>query len=158
MRSVSLSQRCSYLFRRSMFNRIKQNGEVFTPLELVDEILDKLSPEVWQPKKTFLDPSAGNGNFLVRVLERKLKQGHKTKQALKTIYGVELMKDNTEECKQRLLEIVASHESITDQEARKKYGKIVDKNIVCSDALFKWDFENWKSLSDMDITKDVFGF
>ena len=29
-------------------------------------------------------------------------------------------------------------------EARKKYGKIVDNNIVCADSLKEWDFENWR--------------
>lgn len=140
--------------------RIKQTGEVFTPLELVDEILDKLPPECWNKNKTFLDPSAGDGNFLVQVIKRKLKHNHTAKQALQTTYGVELMPDNVADCKERLLEVVALHEQITTMDAKKKYGKIVDRNIVCSDA-FKWDFENWKPLKSRkqqqtELLDDVF--
>ena len=135
-------------------DRIKQTGEVFTPLELVDEILDKLPPEVWQPEKTFLDPSAGDGNFLVRVLERKLAAYKKAKlperieqafTALETVYGVELMVDNVDQCRDRLLEIIRRH--INNDEAYLKclYELLdcVEYNVVCSDA-FKWDFDNWK--------------
>jgi len=57
--------------------RKKTLGEVFTPIELVEELLSQLPDTVWQDaSKTFLDNSCGNGNFLVAVLERKLKQGH----------------------------------------------------------------------------------
>lgn len=127
--------------------RRKQTGEVFTPIELVDEILDKLPEEVFtDPSKTFLDPACGNGNFLVRVVLCKIAYGSTVRQALETTYGVELMPDNVEECKERLLEIAIKHDKEFDNldEAITEYGKIVDRNIVCSDA-FKWDFEEWKS-------------
>lgn len=39
--------------------RVKQTGEVFTPLPLVDEILSKLDDSVWAPEKTFIDNSCG---------------------------------------------------------------------------------------------------
>lgn len=122
--------------------RVKQHGEVFTPLPLVDEILDKLPSELFEdPEKTFLDPSCGNGNFLVRVLQRKLDNGSKPTEALMTIYGVEIQQDNVEECRQRLLEIAGD---------TKKHRLIVKHNIVCADALNGWDYENWKPLSKPD--------
>ena len=84
--------------------RRKKTAEDFTPDPLVQEMLDKLPQEVWtDPSKTFLDNSAGNGNFLVAILRRKLAAGHPPLQALSTIYGVELMPDNVEEMKDRLL-------------------------------------------------------
>ena len=61
-------------------------------------MLYKLAEEVWHDtEKTFLDNSAGNGNFLIAVLQRKLDHGHEPLQALSTIYGVELMEDNHRE-------------------------------------------------------------
>ena len=90
--------------------------------------------------KTFLDNSAGNGNFLVAILRRKLSAGHPPLQALSTIYGVELMPDNVEEMKDRLL---VELPTLTSEEV-KKARKIIDHNIVCHDAL-TWDYENWKS-------------
>lgn len=51
--------------------RIDKYGEVFTPIELVDEILDKLPTNVWlNPDLKWLDPCAGKGVFLIRVKER----------------------------------------------------------------------------------------
>jgi hypothetical protein len=121
--------------RRSK-ERIKKTGEVFTPIPLVQEILDKLPEGVWHdPSKTFLDNSCGVGNFLLCVIGRKLEHGHTTEQALSTTFGVELMPDNVEECRKRLLGLAALHDKITLAEAQVKYWMIVHRNIVCADAL-----------------------
>ena len=119
--------------------RRKITAEDFTPIPLVDEMLDKLPPEVWSPEKTFIDNSAGNGNFLVRVLIRKLSYNHPPLQALSTIYGVELMADNVEEMKQRLLDTLPELDDNQKQQAI----DIINHNIVCHDALTR-DYENWK--------------
>lgn len=51
--------------------RIDSTGEVFTPRKLVEDMLDGFPPEIWcDPSKTFLEPSCGDGNFLVVILER----------------------------------------------------------------------------------------
>ena len=123
--------------------RRKETAEDFTPRPLIDEMLNKLPPEVWSdPTKTFLDNSAGNGNFLVAILERKLSLGHPPLQALSTIYGVELMEDNVEEMKERLLILLPS---LTPEET-KKARKIINHNIVCCDAL-KFDYDKWKPIN-----------
>ena len=83
--------------------RIKLLGEVFTPTELVLEMLDKLPDDVWtDPTKTFLDPTCGNGQFLIAVLTVKKALGHNLEQALSTIYGADIMEDNVVECIERL--------------------------------------------------------
>jgi len=119
-------------------NRKKQTAEVFTPLPLVDKILDKLPEEVWQEDKTFCDPSAGNGNFLVEVYRYKVEKYHyNPTRALETIYGVELMKDNVAECKLRLMKMAQSYGV-----KNKDIVRILNKNIVCHDALnFDWEFK-----------------
>ena len=49
----------------------KKNAEVFTPNELIEEMLNGIPNELWNdPTKTWLDPCAGIGNFSVFVLER----------------------------------------------------------------------------------------
>ncbi len=118
--------------------REQHNGEFFTPLPLVDEILDKLPEEVWQEDKTFCDPSAGNGNFLVEVYRYKVeKYNHNPTTALETIYGVELMKDNVAECKLRLMEMAQKYGV-----KNKDIVRILNKNIVCHDALtYDWEFK-----------------
>ena len=104
--------------------RVKATGEVFTPTPLVQEILDKLDPSLFEdPTKTFLDPSCGDGQFLSEVLIRKLEAGIDFADALATIYGVDLMPDNVDLCRERLLC------------AREDLRPVVERNIVCADAL-----------------------
>jgi len=112
-------------------------GEVFTPAPLVNEMLDQLPPDSWTPSKTFLDNSCGHGNFLVEVLHRKLQLNHPVITAVTSIFGLDIQQDNVDECKARLLELI---DELHKEEAR----KIIDHNVVCSDA-FCWDYENWKS-------------
>ena len=76
--------------------------------------------------KKFIDPSCGDGQILSEVVIRKMERSNCTlEQALSTTYGVELMKDNVKLCKERL----AGPNPIM------KILKILDKNIVCADAL-----------------------
>ena len=124
---------------------IKQRGEVFTPDSLVNDMLGKLHYSAFKdPSKTFLDNSCGNGQFLFAVMKRKMwwlmKQDGKRlfdahKQALKTIYGVELDSKNAEECRLRLLN------GSTSKELR----AIVNYNIRTADALNP-DHEGWKDV------------
>lgn len=104
--------------------RVKATGEVFTPTPLVQEMLDQLPPEVFSdPTKTFLDNSCGDGQFLGEVLIRKMENGSTFEQALQTIYGVDLMQDNVDLCRERLLC------------GREDLRHVVEQNIVCADAL-----------------------
>ena len=104
--------------------RIKSTSEVFTPTPLVRYTLDQLDPTLFQdPIKTFLDPGCGDGQFLGEVLIRKVENGIPFEQALQTIYGVDLMQDNVDLCRERLL---CGREDLRD---------IVERNIVCADAL-----------------------
>lgn len=106
--------------------RAKQTAEVFTPSKLVKQMLDKLPKEVWQNGKTFVDPAAGNGNFLVHVLYRKLSRGHDSLDALQSVYGVDIMQDNVQLCRLRLLRLI---EVINDEEITEDHIKAVFDNI-----------------------------
>lgn len=66
-------------------------------------MLDLLPGESWKdPNQTFLDPSCGDGNFLVAVKERLLGLGFSEEDALARIYGIDLMHDNVVEACKRL--------------------------------------------------------
>lgn len=111
--------------------RVKATSEVFTPSSLVQQTLDSM-PKEWfkDSTKTFLDNSCGDGQFLGEVLIQKLENGIDVEQALQTIYGVDLMQDNVDLCRQRLLC------------GREDLRHIVEQNIVCADALkYKYDFK-----------------
>jgi hypothetical protein len=79
--------------------------------------------QLWGSKKTFLDPTCGDGQFLREVLIRKMENGSTFEQALSTVYGVDLMQDNVELCRERLLC------------GREDLRHIVEQNIVCADGL-----------------------
>ncbi|CDI59104.1 hypothetical protein WCV21_09460 [Lactobacillus helveticus] len=55
-------------------DRVKNIGEVFTPKKTVDFMLDQpeVKAKVNSLTATFLEPSAGEGAFLVEILRRKL--------------------------------------------------------------------------------------
>lgn len=86
-------------------NRIDATGEVFTPMELVYEMVDQIPDEVmFNPRSTFIDNSAGDGNFLSALVDRLVnKYGHNRQHVLDNmIYAVELMEDNHAELCERI--------------------------------------------------------
>lgn len=83
--------------------RVKQTGEVFTPTELVIEICQQLDINQFAPGKTVIDPACGDGQFLIVALGIKMYRfGMSREDALKDIYGVDIMRDNVDLCKRRL--------------------------------------------------------
>ena len=111
--------------------RVKETAEVFTPTPLVQEILNNLPQELFEDvSKTFLDPSCGDGQFLSEVVIRKMERSEcSLEEALSTTYGVDIMEDNIKLCKERL----------SGPNPTKEVLDILDKNIVCADAL-KYDY------------------
>jgi type I restriction-modification system DNA methylase subunit len=121
--------------------RVKATGEVFTPTPLVQELLDQLPQNTFTDStKTVLDPSCGDGQFLGEVLIRKMENGSTFEQALSTIYGVDLMEDNVELCRERLLC------------GREDLRHIVEQNIVCADGLrYHYRFDNSHPYDDEQL-------
>ena len=112
--------------------RVKLTGEIFTPTQLVREMLDKLPSDCFDDvDKTFFDPSCGNGQLLSEVLIIKLNRGYSFERSLRSIYGIDIMLDNVEVCRNRLLCGV------------EKFRYIVENNIICADAL-TFDFDSWQ--------------
>lgn len=109
--------------------RIKQTGEVFTPQWLAEQAvakIEKYDPEAFSdPDRTFIDNASGDGNLLAEVLIRKLENGIDFETAISKIFGCDLMIENVNLCRQRLL----------CRSTDPKHIKIVETNIVCSDAL-----------------------
>ena len=83
--------------------RIKETAEIFTPTDLVIDMLQKTDLDCFLPGKTVLDPACGDGQFLcaikwIKILIHKMTEFD----ALKDIYGVDIMRDNVDLCKKRL--------------------------------------------------------
>lgn len=127
-------------------SRIRATGEVFTPTKIVQKVLDKLDSKLFTDlNKTYLDSSCGDGQFLGEVLIRKVENGIDFEQALSTIYGVDLMQDNVDLCRERLL---------CGQEHLRP---IVEQNIVCADALryhYRFDGSDpYKTANDLHFDR-----
>lgn len=122
--------------------------EFFTPYSIVKRMCDKVSDEDWaDPKKTFLEPSCGNGQFVIYMIYNRLQHGVDWRTALKTTYALDLMQDNVEEMKERLCCMLTQLcEDFNEYEAR----TIMDKNFVCSD-FFKWNFEEWRPMNSLKM-------
>lgn len=128
--------------------RVADHGEVFTPPWLVEKMLDLVKEESERIDSRFLEPACGSGNFLVPVLARKLAAVDKrfkssdferTQHALlglMCIYGVELLEDNAQECRDNLLNLFCEHLEIekSSKEASAA-GVVLAANIIAGDAL-----------------------
>ena len=96
--------------------RVRERGEVFTAAREVNAMLDLVKDETENIDSTFLEPACGDGNFLDEVLRRKLAVCRKrygksaadyekmSFLACTTLYGVDIMADNVERCRERLFE------------------------------------------------------
>jgi hypothetical protein len=136
-------------------HRIKTYGEVFTPRHMVNRMLDLVREELEAGPhfvdKTFLEPAAGGGNFLVAILHRKLSAIEKRYQpevwpdeslfAVASIYGIELLEDNHRDAKEAMLaeflRFHASHEVPCGPrtDLRRAATFLIDMNIVRGDTL-----------------------
>ena len=132
--------------------RVRDKGEVFTNPREVNAMLDLVKQETERIDSRFLEPACGNGNFLIEILRRKLevvKFRYKKSQweyeknaliAVMSIYGVDIMQDNIDECIKRLLNLFEDYyKSLFKKQIKTEYLEIVKfvltKNILCGDAL-----------------------
>lgn len=132
--------------------RVADHGEVFTSEREVNAMLDLVKNETDRIESRFLEPACGNGNFLAEILTRKLavvEQRYKNSQleyeryavtAISSLYGVDLLEDNVEECRQRLLGIFLDNyrrlykDACTDA-CIASVTFILSRNILWGDAL-----------------------
>jgi MmeI, DNA-methyltransferase domain len=128
--------------------RVADHGEVFTPPWMVEAMLNLVKDETERIDVRFLEPACGSGNFLVRVLQRKLaavelkfgksdfEKRHYALLALMCLYGIELLPDNIAECRANLLEIVAEYLNIDESDDLYRAASyVLSQNLVHGDAL-----------------------
>src|SRR5580765_4334350 len=128
--------------------RVADHGEVFTPAWLVEAMLDLVKGETERIDSRFLEPACGSGNFLVRILQRKLaavqlkfgksdfEKRHYALLALMCSYGIELLADNIAECRANMLEILADYLNLDESEDLYRAASyVLSQNLVHGDAL-----------------------
>lgn len=128
--------------------RVADHGEVFTPVWMVESMLDLVKGETGRIDSRFLEPACGSGNFLVSVLQRKLaaveikygqsdfEKQHYALLGLMCVYGIELLSDNILECRANLLDIFSEYLGLeaTDDFFRAA-SFVLSLNLVHGDAL-----------------------
>jgi hypothetical protein len=135
--------------------RVSDHGEVFTAEKEVNAMLDLVKHETERIDSRFLEPACGNGNFLAEVLRRKLTvldSRYSKSQiewerysviAVSSIYGVDILEDNVQECRDRLLDIFTEWYSKTFKQVNndciRSVRFLLSRNILWGDAL---DFTN----------------
>ncbi len=132
--------------------RVADHGEVLTGKREVNAMLDLVKQETERIESRFLEPACGTGNFLAEILERKLRVVEKRYArsqfeyernavlAVSSIYGIDILMDNVEQCRQRLFGIFDQNylrlfSSKTKDKCRKSVRFILGRNIVWGDAL-----------------------
>ena len=128
--------------------RVADHGEVFTPSWLVEAMLDLVKHETERIDSRFLEPACGSGNFLIRILQRKLaavelkfgksdfEKRHYALLAVMCTYGIELLEDNIAECRANMLEILAEYLNLKDiDDLYRAAFYVLTQNLVHGDAL-----------------------
>lgn len=132
--------------------RVAAHGEVFTSKREVNDMLDLVKDETERIDSRFLEPACGTGNFLVEVLKRKLEIVHENYSknqyefekyaivALSSIYGVDILADNVQTCRDRLLGIfthyyLKNYKTKINPDFLKSAEFLLERNILWGDAL-----------------------
>lgn len=132
--------------------RVNDHGEVYTAPREVNAMLDLVKQETDRIESRFLEPACGTGNFLIEILERKLRvvtSRYKKSQteyeryailAVSSIYGIDILKDNVVACRQRLLGVFSQrYINLYKKRARGACfiaaNYILERNIIWGDAL-----------------------
>ncbi|MBO5985661.1 MAG: hypothetical protein J6Q02_02560 [Lachnospiraceae bacterium] len=103
--------------------RIQRYGEVFTPDWMVRKMCDLLeleSPDCFMPDKTFLEPTCGEGAFVIEILRRKFERCEKREDfeaAIRSVYAFEIQADNVEKTIRNVTEFCQDRIRLTKREA-----------------------------------------
>lgn len=158
-------------------DRVRNHGEVLTAKREVEAMLDLVKNESERIDSRFLEPACGDGNFLVAILERKLKtvaSRYRTKKAdfevqmlsaLASIYGIDLLEDNVQIARNRMLEIACDCyknclKTKPDEQFQNIMKFIISKNILQGDSLNGIDkivFTQW-TLVGYQFKREEFSF
>lgn len=164
--------------------RVKKHGEVFTPRHIVNKMIDLpgLKEIVEELTTTVLEPSVGEGVFLVEILKRRLKKAKIQSQkdlilyenlsllALTGLYGVELLEDNAQKCVMNIyqtfydeyLNFIQENDYKSKTKVLESAKLIISTNIVQGNFLTKETsvgepivFSEWKVINKKRKAKNI---
>lgn len=164
--------------------RVQNHGEVFTPKSIVKKMLDlpKIREACHNITSTFLEPAAGEGVFLVEILNRKMKMvatnysddltryENYSLLALSTLYGVELLEDNAQKCVMNIYQVyyeaylqeIIKHNKKMSNKVLDSAKMIISNNIALGNFLTKLSasgnpivFSEWQPLNLRRSSKSI---
>ena len=132
--------------------RVADHGEVLTGRREVNAMLDLVKSETERIDSRFLEPACGTGNFLAEILERKLRvvearYGKSQLEferyailAVSSIYGIDILEDNVQQCRHRLfgifdLNYLRLFKGKSQDDCRESVRYILERNMIHGDAL-----------------------
>lgn len=113
--------------------RVNDYGEVFTSQQTANEMLDLLPQEMFEIHRTFLEPTCGEGVFILEILKRKFANCKNRKDytiALGSVYGMELQEDNVKICIDNIINLCSEYFKPTKQEI-----ELINNHIIQADSL-----------------------
>lgn len=138
--------------------RVKELAEVYTNEREVNAMLDLVKDYSYDIEKRFFEPACGNGNFLVKIIERKMKTvrdlyrnspqdtfEYQSLLALSSIYGIDICPENVRQSKARMYWKVLEafwqerNTEFPSQNFEKNIKYILNKNIICGNTLEEKD-------------------
>jgi hypothetical protein len=155
-------------------HRVQKHGEVFTPQWVIDKMISipGIKEKTEDIFATFLEPSAGEGAFLLAIEEMKLQfitdnyskdtWDQNALWALSSIYGIELLEDNLVVARQNMLDLflnfyetVHNAQMLEQSDLYKSARTIIWANVVQGDALTHKNllgdyitFSHWEPVAD----------
>lgn len=132
--------------------RVRDLGEVYTQPREVNAMLDLIPDAFVDIDTRFLEPAAGDGNFLVAILDRKIALIDESKfggtaewfefallRCLASIYAIDISAENVDEARERMLAMVIAAAAFDDGDAspafRQAAREILRTNVVVGDSL-----------------------
>ena len=138
-------------------DRIDSTAEVFTPEEIVNQMLDMVKKEDWSnPEITMLEPSCGDGNFVVKMIERFMSgledvisdPEQRFKHIVENqVFAIDIMPDNINATLNRIDDIFGF--KIRDYDHN-----IVNQDSLAYDCQFGREYTDELGLFELKSTKD----
>jgi len=131
-----------------MNERVRKNGEVFTPVHIVQEMIAAIPNTAWQKNKAILEPTCGEGVFITECIKKRLSLKLDIEIIINEIFGFDIMEDNIQICKQNIKKL--AYETIknlilSQKQKQQKFARIIciiNNNIRVTKDSLKEDFNN----------------
>lgn len=117
--------------------RIQKYGEVFTPLWMVEQMCDALDAEnggeAFMPEKTFLEPTCGDGVFVLEILRRKFRRCRRRSdytEALLSVWAMDIQERNVTATIESVRDLCREYFKPTKEELQ-----IIESHVIMCDSL-----------------------